>query len=434
MSANPSVYAPSGTSLNQNILASGYFLKNVSPLVAEMFPQYHLIDTVKRTFGIPAAEQQGNRVVNFPKMGNTYPAATITGRSLVGGVLTLTWQDPNSTPFRVDDVIQAESETQALCITSIPGQNTFVFQSALLESQTAFTSDDFASGEVTTYIGNVPSVSSGKIGTIRRQTEPINEYNYIPLFQDTASYNYQEAGEKTLLPNGYWIKSQPYQMMQNVTEAFAVNRYVGIRSNRNDKFLNDGFKQQIIRGSGVVKDFSGELNETYIQNMIDSLKGSGAGGSSYMVLADYQYIGDFQRNVGKGYLVYAGTDNVLGGKEVKGLNVYHYWYNSTHIEMIEEKMFANPQMFSDQNRKAYWICTEDTVLSGGKGRVPFLKSYKYGSMEMFAGEFRGYMDKDGNVSSQGAQERSLDTTFDYVINKYDQLTNAASCGYHYSTN
>lgn len=428
---NPAVYAPSGTSINQNVLSSDLFLKAVESFVIEQFPNYHLINRIADSLGVPPAEQWGQRKVEIPRIGNTYPSATITNRALSGGVLNLKWQDPNSTPFRVDDLIESESGCFALCTYSIAGEANFIFQSGATDSATAFTSADFANGEQVFYGGNSPSVSSGKVGTTRRTTIPTLDYNYIPLFTDTASYTYQEASEKTFLKDGYWIQSAVMTAMRNVSEAFARNTYVGKRSNRNDRFYNDGFREQIKRAGGIIQSFQGELAENSITTFIDALKGNGAGGGSYIGIADYRYIGQFQRNVGKGYLTFAGMDNVLGGKAVDGLNVYHYAYNGITIDFVEEEMFANPAMFGEQVPQCYWFSRKPAELDGGKGTVPFMKSYKYGTADMFIGEMPGYMDKNGNLNNAGAKVRSMEYTTDIIYNKYFQLMNAASCGYHY---
>lgn len=437
--ANPQVYSPSGTSINQSIVASLLDMKAVEPFVIEQFPKYHVIDTIVSQLGSSAVEKVGKRKYEIPKLGNTYPAATIYTRSLTGGVLTLTWQDSTSTPFRVEEVVESETGVGALCIESIPGQCKFVFQYSPDDTQTAFVTADFAALEEVSSRGSMPAVSSGKIGTTRRITQPILEYNHVGMYQETASFNYEEASEKTYLKDGYWIESAIYQAMQNATEAYAVNRYSSVRSYRNDRYTPDGFEQQINRGGGVIKNYSGEITETYIQNMIDELKANGAGGSRYLVLAGYDYKGGFQRGVAKGYITYVGKNNTIGGETVKGIDADTYSYNGVTIDLVEEPMFSNPNMFVTssaastaikQARKAFWFCQDKVTLANGMGTVPFMKTYKFGELDMAILDYPGAIDKNGKMNISGMKARSLEYTSDILINKTVQIMNAASCGVH----
>lgn len=437
--ANPQVYSPSGTSINQSIVAALLDKKAVEPFVIEQFPKYHVIDTIVSQLGSSAVETVGKRKYEIPKLGNTYPASTIATRTLNGGVLTLTWQDPTATPFRVEELIVSETEVGALCIESIPGQAKFIFQYAPDETQTGFTGSDFLALEEVSTRGSMPAVSSGKVGTTRRVTQPVLEHNYVGLFQDTASFNYEEASEKTYLKDGYWIESAIYQAMQNATETYAVNRYSSIRSYTNDRYTHDGFEQQVNRGGGVIKNYSGEISETYIQNMIDELKANGAGGSRYLVVAGYDYKGGFQRGVAKGYITYVGKNNTIGGETVKGIDADTYSYNGVTIDLVEEPMFSNPNMFIGasaastaikQARKAFWFCQDKVTLANGMGTVPFMKTYKYGEMDMAILDYPGAIDKNGKLNLSGMKARSLEYTCDILINKTVQLMNPAACGVH----
>jgi hypothetical protein len=228
-----------------------------------------------------------------------------------------------------------------------------------------------------------------------------------------------------------------YQAMQNISESFAVNIYDSVRSNRNDRYTHDGFEQQISRGGGVMNQYSGPINETYVQNMIDSLKANGGGGNEFAVIGGYAQIGELQNNVLKPYLVYAGDTNTFGGKNVKGIDCKVYAYNGVSIKIIEDPMFANPNMFigsslttavNKQARKTFWFSTAPVKMANGKGNAPFIKSYKYGPMDMLIADWPGYMGKDGNMNPSGAKSRSLEYAVDILYNKYHQLMNPAACG------
>ncbi len=437
---NPTVYAPQGQSINQSITQALLAKNMVEKFVIERFPQYHVVNKLVAQLGQGSKEVAGRRKVEIPRLGNTYPAASIATRAVSGGVLSLTWQDPTATPFRVEDVVVSETGVGAICIEVSAGIAKFVFQYSPDDTQTGFAAADFAALEEVSSRGSMPAVSAGKVGTSRRVTEPSLDYNYIPLFQETGSYNYEEASEKTYLQDGYWIESVVYQALQNISETFSVQIYDSVRSNRNDRYTHDGFEQQINRGSGVVKNFSGELNETYLQTMIDDLKANGGGGNEFAVIGGYNYIGEFQRNVGRGYITYAGTTNTLGGQTVEGINIKEYAYNGTTIKFIEDPMFANPNMFinasaskpsaSKQSRKAFWFNTAPVTLANGKGTAPFLKSYQYGPMDMMIADFPGYMGKDGNINVGAAKQRSLEFNTDILYNKYHQLMNPSACGVH----
>lgn len=438
---NPKVYAPQGQSINQSITQALLDKNAVEMFVIERFPEYHTINKLVAQLGEGSKEVWGRRKVEIPRVGNTYPVATIATRNLTAGILTLGYSDPSETPFRVDDLVVSETGVGALCIESIPGQAKFIFQYSPNASATAFTGSDFLVGEELSYRGNSPDVSSGKVGTSRRVITPETDFNYIPMYQDTGSFNYEEASEKTFLADGWWIESVVYQAMQNVSEAYAVQIYDSIKSNRNGRYTHDGFEQQIKNGSGVVKPFTGDLQEAYIQNMIDELKANGGGGNEFMCLAGYEYIGMFQRIIGREYIVYAGDTNTFGGKSVNGINMTIYHYNGVRLVFVEDPMFANPNVWvgastsspalSKQARKAFWFNTSPVKLASGKGTAPFMKSYQYGPMDMIIADFPGYIGKDGKPNVQGAKARSLEYSVDVIYNKYHQLMNPAQCGIHF---
>jgi hypothetical protein len=438
--ANPTVYAPSGQSINQSIVSSLVERKWVEQFVVEQFPEYHVINTIQMQLGGVNYEKVGKRKYETPRVGNTYPASPIAARSLTGGVLTLNWEDPTATPFRKDEVIMSETGVAALCIESQNGVGKFIFQySKASEATTAFVTADFAVGESASGRGSMPNVSSGQIGTERKVITPYLEYNYIPMYQETASFNYEEAAERNELPGGWWIESQIYQAMQRISESYAVNQYDSARSARNGIYTNDGFEQQIFRAGGIIEPFYGDLAQINITSFIDKLKANGAAGSEYLVLGGYDYLGMLQRNVFQNYITYVGINNTIGGKEVKGIDVHTFSYNGITVKFVEEKMFSNPNMFTTasaasavikQARKAFWFNTAPVRLANGKGTVSFLQGKKYGNMDMVVADFPGYIGKDGNMNVAAAKARSLEFTTDVIYNKTQQLTNAASCGVH----
>lgn len=436
---NPKIYAPSGQNILNVIQNTDVAKRFVEPFVIEQFKQFHTISKIASVLGNPEATKSGKRKVEIPQQGNTYPVAAIAQRSLSGVVLTLTWQDPQATPFRLDEAVEFESGTIAICNGAIEGSATFLHQSSV-DGSTSFASTDGLEGEEVSSRGVQVKEGSTKIGTERKIAEFALNYNYIPETVETGSFNYAEVTDADLTyidGTDYFIHGQVYGAMQRAAESFAVNQYASQRSYKNDIYMAAGFEQQIGLGGGVVDYYTGDLSENVLTSFIDKLKANGGGSSKFAVLAGFDAIGMFQRFVGRALLLYTGKDNTIGGMTVKGINVYHFAYNGIEIDLIEEPMFSNQNMFTvsssasvanRQARKMFWFSLEPVTLANGKGTVPFLKSYKYGEMGMEMMVFQGIINKDGQLDIKNAKTESKETRVHMMYNKMYQLMNASQCG------
>jgi hypothetical protein len=436
--SNPKIYAPSGQNILNVIESTNVGKRFVEPFVIEQFKQFHTISKIASVLGSPEATKSGKRKVEIPQQGNTYPVAAIAQRSLSGVILTLTWSDPQATPFRLDEAVEFESGTVAICNGTIEGTATFLHQSSV-DGSTSFAATDAVAGEEVSSRGVQVKQGSTKIGTERKIAEFAMNYNYIPETVETGAFNYAEVTEDdiTYLEKGYFVHAQVYGAMQRAAESFAVNQYASQRSYKNDIYMAAGFEQQIGLGGGVVDYYTGDLSENVLTSFIDKLKANGGGSSKFAVVAGYDVIGMFQRFAGRNLLLATGVNNTIGGKEVKGIDVFHFAYNGIQIEMIEEPMFTNQNMFTvssassvanRQARKMFWFSLDNVTLANGKGTVPFLKSYKYGEMGMEMMVFQGIINKDGALDIKNAKTESKETRVHMMYNKMFQLMNASQCG------
>jgi len=435
---------------NQEALVSIFDQRNLTPrfveqLVPIMNPQFarpalsKLIDVLDGA----VLKKATNRKFNINRQPNDYPAATISVRgSLVGALLPLTLSDNTFSSIPVGNAVYSTSGCLAEVVAKTDGAMTLrCVYSPTGTGTTAFANADFAAGQLVS--------DRGALGNINNRVTPEtvftlpNEYsNYIAQYDAGAYISHEDVNNKTYIKNQYgsdfYALQKESQALQRMMQTYYARLYSNVAAVADaNKPVGASLINQINTMGGFSRGISGQVTETTLRSVIrDYVTNGGFTGDEIVVLCGSQYLGDIQETLGQ-YVYTAGKNNVLGGQEVEGLNIYTYGFEGLKLKFIKDPFLDNKQIFgvdsttgySNRSRSAIFMNTDACKTEQGMS-VPFVCDYYFGNTaDVQRWEVAGSMDSKGNPVTNGATDKK-GCQINFTLDKQTQLMNPAACMYH----
>lgn len=429
------------------ILGPGYSEKNY--LVAELLATnnvrswvvsrqtaYQQLTNIVELAGgsVSVPQQAADRNLRLPYIPSLLVGNVIKtgGRSsITSTVLNLQWTDSQYQGFLNERIVMSSNRTMAKVIANQPGQITI----SLLTSSTGaatFASGDFAEGTGVSQTTDVsPGVSNFKQ---TNQYVPLQNANTVGKQRYTYSVTREDLGLKTQIE----YKGQPYWQYANydLFNAQVKNsREIGLWNNLRDTSPNNwvagGLRWQIINQGGDQESYAGTLSETIILNILQNVVNTGNGTTEMVVLCGSAAYRQWQENVGRPYLVTAGINNTIGGKEVKGINVEHYKALNIDLKFVRWDMLNAPaaNMFAfstitGQLKSSYTMLFLDTSkVPTSNGMQPFITRYYYGHDDGYIAQtYEGLIDLYGKPSKKPVlttDTAQMDLLFDELVQLND---------------
>jgi hypothetical protein len=435
---------------NQEALVSIFDQRNLTPrfveqLVPIMNPQFarpalsKLIDVLDGA----VLKKATNRKFNINRQPNDFPAATISVRgSLVGALLPLTLSDNTFSSIPVGNAVYSTSGCLAEVVAKTDGAMTLrCVYSPTGTGTTAFAAADFAAGQLVS--------DRGALGNINNRLTPEtvftlpNEYsNYIAQYDAGAYISHEDVNNKTYIKNQYgsdfYALQKESQALQRMMQTYYARLYSNVAAVADaNKPVGASLINQINTMGGFSRGISGQVTETTLKSVIrDYVTNGGFTGDEIVVLCGSQYLGDIQESLGQ-YVYTAGKNNVLGGQEVEGLNIYTYGFEGLKLKFIKDPFLDNKQIFgvdqtsgySNRSRSAIFMNTDACKTEQGMS-VPFVCDYYFGNTaDVQRWEVAGSMDSKGNPVTNGATDKK-GCQINFTLDKQTQLMNPAACMYH----
>jgi hypothetical protein len=434
---------------NQESLVSIFDQRNLTPrfveqLVPIMNPQFarpalsKLIDVLDGA----VLKKATNRKFNINRQPNDFPAATIQNRTAVGALLTLTLSDNTFSAIPVGNAVYSTSGCLAEVVAKTDGSMTIrCVYSPLGTGTTAFNAVDFLSGQLVS--------DRGALGNINNRVTPEtvftlpNEYsNYIAQYDAGAYISHEDVNNKTYIKNQYgsdfYALQKEAQALQRMMQTYYARLYSNVAAVADaNKPVGASLINQINTMGGFSRGISGQVTEATLKSVIrDYVSNGGFTGEEIVVLCGSQYLGDIQEALAT-YVVTSGQNNILGGQEVEGINIYNYGFEGLRLKFIKDPFLDNKQIFgvdptsgfSNRSRSAIFMNTDMCKTEQGMG-VPFVCDYYFGSTaDVQRWEVAGSMDSKGNPVTSGATDKK-GCQINFTLDKQTQLMNPAACMYH----
>lgn len=440
---------PSPFISNQESLVSIFDQRNLTPrfveqLVPIMNPQFARPALSKLIDFLDGAvlKKATSRKFNINRQPNDYPAATIQNRTASGQLLNLTLSDNTFSAIPVGNAVYSISGCLAEVVAKNDGSMVLrCVYSPTGTGTTAFASVDFAIGQLVS--------DRGALGNINNRLTPEtvftlpNEYsNYIAQYDAGAYISHEDVNNKTYIKNQYgsdfYALQKEAQALQRMMQTYYARLYSNVAAVADaNKPVGASLINQINTMGGFSRGITGQVTETTLKSVIrDYVSNGGFTGEEIVVLCGSQYLGDIQESLAQ-YVVTAGKNNIIGGQEVEGINIYTYGFEGLKLKFIKDAFLDNKQIFgvdptsgfSNRSRSALFMNTDMCKTEQGMS-VPFVCDYYFGSTaDVQRWEVAGSMDSKGNPVTNGATDKK-GCQINFTLDKQTQLMNPAACMYH----
>lgn len=420
--------------------------RQVEPLVPKLAPAFQrsVISAIAEQIGKPQLVSAKTPIFQIYRQPNDWAAATIADRSAVGTDLVLTWSDPSFQAIRVGNMIQAKSGAVGIVKSKSAGTATIGFLSNS-NGSTAFGASDFVIGQLASDRGDVTD-RDNRLSKETLFTLPVPYQNIVSSMSDTTTVNFAEANQYTYLKNingtQYYALSKVSQMLGRMQQTYSIRMVGDISANFDTATpVGGSLIWQIKNQGGSTRAINAAITESEFNEAIQQyINNGGYASKEVIIVGGSSYIQDLQKNVFKQYVTTAGNNNVLGGKEVKGLNIMSYYYSGFTFHLIMDEFLNNPNIWqpSDlfagetvRSKSAIWMNAAPVPTENG-GTLPFVSDYYYGVPDMIVTEVKGMTDMMGRPNKEGVSGK-LSSTVEVNWNKTTQFNNPAQCFYHYAS-
>lgn len=388
-----------------------------------------------------------NRTVNTAYYQNLYPTQVIDTRSPSSGAsatLTLNWTQTDYETFETGAKLKSASGVFANIVSRSAGQVVIAPFGA-----TTFGASDFLASEPVQYFGRVTNDASDS--GERQVFVPTTDFNYVPLNRKTWFLGMDEGARVTYLStgdaNGFkYAHIGLKQCTELMMHQYILGQIEGQRLTSADgTVMQGGYKWQIANQGGVDDPFLSTLDETELTNHFNKIHANnGTRGNTLMGVRGYGYASMMQLNVTKQYLVYAGDTNLIGGKEIKGIDVKKYAFNTFNADYYDDVLFKNQSAFPFMSTSAlagrgvnkqsnFCFYFDPSKVQTDGGDVNFMESVYYGPdgvQGMVVQKIDGLTTVDAKISSAPTSGR-FRGNYEIWISKMTYLKNPAGASMHY---
>lgn len=388
-------------------------------------------------YGTSASIKSGSRTWDIPRMSNQFKKANVQSRTGEGtSYLQVTLTDPTYNAIAVNTLVQDPSSgTFAKVVNMANGQMTLEFDSNSGSSATVFGSSDFANGALISprgVVGNnvtrqstsgsysIPDIESYPIGTW--------DYNCEMLLDDLKRQTYIV----NLNGTNYYAKVKQMEVLNEMYTRFYAYNYSDAKAISSDLTPRSPSLINQIKTyapNNVIGKSKPEMNLSEFEDVATEFIRNGSINSNHIiVLGGLDYMKNIFRIL-RGYVTTAGTNNVLGGAAVKGLDVKHYEILGVTFSFMLDPFLENQNIFgSTRSNSAMWIDSAKVQLQTGALAAPIYQVYN-AIDGLHAWNVEGGIDINGNPIQSGSNNQLMVQT-NYHMEGSWFLANPKAALYH----
>lgn len=413
---------PVGIPLNQDYYQMALNDRDVMDIIIQIKKNYQSLSYLTSMLGDPIRHNKYCPELPFTDVSEIPTAQCTSNATLSQQNIIATIPIANQTnTFAVGySVYDGTTQTSGKIISSSNTQLVVSFESAVLPTQTAFTSSDFASGNFVLMKTSARvdpmdprSIQSRYFGVNLRKFAIQERTASVKIYRQDM---HETSRIKRQGPNGvqYMAYYQVERMIDNFWSGFEFdctysNQVIGDDTGKGN--VMGGVIHQIKNNDGIYHQLNGIPTEQDLKTMLDRYRiASGASGKIIM-LPGAGWVGAMQTAITNNWLKYTGKESTFKGKDggdVKGISVNNYAYLDIEVSFINKFNTFNKtswqpaQSILGDNKAMYSCLMFDTApVNTAFGTMPFLSRHYYGSNEgSVDGTFRvinGWIDENGNV-------------------------------------
>lgn len=382
-----------------------------------------------------------NRTFTVYRQPNDYGKMTIQSRQVIGGNLKLTATDSTFSLIANGNGVYADTLALGKVIDRGEGYIVVSFVSNP-NGATAFTASDFAVGESAIDAGDLGTPNSRvSKDTIFVAPDPFQ--NIIQSMSQSAQILHDEMHTLTYTPaaNGkqYYYYQKEADALQRLYRQYYKRMYTNTAAsfNANQPISASPINQILtMGGTSIPLAANASFTPSQFRNWMRSYVNKGGFSTGeIVVVAGPNFLGNFQEAFESANITYVGINNTVGGKEVKGINFYHYSFMGLDLKFMVEPMLGDPQMFptvggfSNRSNSALFI-DASPVPTKNMGPLPFATCRYFGSTaDIQRSVIRGITNENGSSSGVTATNPQAAMSYEFFWNKMVQLSNPANSMY-----
>jgi hypothetical protein len=388
--ADSSILA-TGATYENSLLFQAIETNNVRPFVVSRNADFNELHTIYDTVAgrVSQPMQSGARELKMPWLPNlaVYGIIKTGGRTAVGNQLKLEFTNATADTFMNYRAVESSNGTFGKVVSHGPG---YIVVSLLYSQSgdTTFQTGDFAAG---TQVSENQDVSPGVTGGREsREFVPQIDTNVIGQQRYTLELTREDVSRKTVVTvdgKPYWQHAAQPLFMRETKNSINKGVWSAPKVTTNNEITSGGTKWQIENMGGQIETYNGDFTQDTLIQIAKNARARGTGTKEFLVLNGFNVLAGFQKNVASAYIQYAGIDNTIGGKEVKGINAEHFKVLGISFKFVNFTLLdfaaVNPQgnsTLTGELKSSYTAVFLDTseVPTVDHGVQPFVSCYSYG--------------------------------------------------------
>jgi len=419
-------------------------LSNLQPAAVEMLipkmqPRYQrpVLSKLIDQLGQGATQRRNtNQKFTIFRQPNDYRAATIQTRTSSGSNLTLALTGAGVNAFTKDLLVVSSTGCIAEVVSANSGTVVLRFY-ANPNGNTSFASTDFAQGQLVSSRGTLGDQNSREVAPTPFSM-PQSYVNYISQWDAKAIITFNDANTETWVTSPYgkfYAMQKEVQAMQYMMVEYNAAMYSDMPAvANNNKPMGASPINQIKTMGGLAIPISGTITLAAFRDAARQyIAKGGFVGDEVVIICGSQYLGDLQEGGLDAYVLTAGTNNVVGGSKVMGLNIFEYGFQGLRFKFIVDPFLDNQLIwdtdpstgFSRRSRTAIWMST-DRVKTENGGDLPFVCDYYFGNTSDIVRQIvPGMINERGLYITQGANGKK-ECEINFSLNKTTQIMNPAA--------
>jgi hypothetical protein len=411
--------------ISQSLLLKGLSLPNKMAMVYSQDFGYNVLTQLTSKLASSISTPQAR--VEISSLGNLGVYSKITANGTAAGSGGLTVPVVDASKFRIGDIVADGNLVQGI-VTAVNQVGNILTLSAHSTATLTAGTHFLANQQVKRFFDASANRSSSGKSTLNYT--PDTDFALTSVTRESSHQSRRDRTASFVKWNGdFWWRSYDDLTLKAFAKQLEYKYAFSERAIRTgpygEYFTTGGLRWSIINNGGTYLSLTSELTQSVFNDFLEQMvRVSAEGGRKLVALMGTAALARLQTILGN-YILYAGSQNTLGGTSVTGLNVMKYAYAGLEIEfvrwaLLDDEMFrgelstinGKPRM----SNSIYFIDMTPIPAADGSGTIAALQKYHFNQDELIANYVPGMIGLESSDPStikaalSGGQSVSLGTS------------------------